>query len=263
MQEYNYIDQRVHQLSQIIAKVNRTFVPTKKDGSHTNLFFDPISHRVYGRWIEIENNKIILAINLRDFAFEWLNDKGQIIQSFDIQGQKMSDMEHAIAQSLAGFGLKKDGFSNKLHYEIPVYPFRSEPFQSFDIKSIQNWEYYRRIANVACSELLGYLQIDGQIRIWPHHFDTGIYIEPNSNLGLGFGFAMEDGLVDGPYFYFSGYRLNGAGFDYTKVPELSFGKWKITDNWKGAVLSLSDLKKDPSEIVNTFLKEVSRWFLIN
>ena len=262
MQEYNNIDQRIHLLSQIISKVNRTFVPKKKDDSHTNLFFDPISHRIYGRWIDIENNNIILALNIKDFVFEWLNNKRQIIQSLGIQGQTMSDIEHTIARSLPGVGLKNDGFRDKLHYEMPVYPFRSEPFETFDISSRENWEYYRSVANVACNELLGHLQIDGEIRIWPHHFDTGIYIEPNSSLGLGFGLAMEDGLMDSPYFYFSGYRLNGGEFDYTKVPELHFGKWKISDNWNGAILALSDLKKD-KQIVYTFLKEVSWWFLTN
>ena len=160
-------------------------------------------------------------------------------------------------------GLKKEGFRDKLHFEIPVYPFLNDPFESFDLKSRDNWEYYRSMANLACSELIGYLQVVGEIRIWPHHFDTGIYVEPNGNTGLGFGLAMEDSMVGGPYFYFSGYRLNGEGFDYENAPHLVTGKWMISENWKGAVLPLSELKKDDSRKISTFLKEVSQWFLIN
>ena len=263
MQEYNNTDQKIHQLSQIIAKVNRTFVAKKSDDSNTNLFFDPISHRIYGRWIDVIDKKIILALNLKDFTFEWLDDKMQIINSFGIQGRTMSDMEDYLEQSLPQIGLKKEGFRNKLHFEIPVYPFLNEPFESFDLKSIENWEYYRNMANVACSELLGFLQAEGEIRIWPHHFDTGIYIEPNSNTGLGFGLAMEDGLLGNPYYYFSGYRLNGDNFDYANAHDLPVGKWVITDSWKGAVLPLSDLKRDNSGIIPTFLKEVAQWFLLN
>jgi hypothetical protein len=263
MQEYNNIDQKIHQLSQVIAKANRTFIPKKSDDSHTNLFFDPISHRIYGRWIEVEERKIILALNLKDFTFEWLNNKMQNIQSFGIQGKTISDMEHVIERSLPEMGLKKEGFRDKLHFEIPVYPFLNDPFEPFELKSRENWEYYRGMANVACNDLLGYLQVEGEIRIWPHHFDTGIYVEPNSNTGLGFGLAMEDGLIGSPYIYFSGYRLNGDKFDYANAHDLPVGKWVLSDNWKGAVLPLSDLKRDNSGIIPDFLKEVAQWFLLN
>jgi len=46
MQEYNNIGQIIHQLSQVLAKFNRTFVPKKEDEGHTNLYFGPISHRI-------------------------------------------------------------------------------------------------------------------------------------------------------------------------------------------------------------------------
>ena len=263
MQEYNNIDQKMHQLSQVIAKVNRTFVPKKPDDSHTNLFFDPVSHRIYGRWIDTGDKKIIFALNLKEFAFEWLNDKRQIVQSFDIQDKTIDDMEFTIVQSLPDMGLKKEGFRDKMHYEIPVYPFLKEPFESFAIRSRENWEYYRNMANSASRELLGYLQVDGEIRIWSHHFDTGIYVEPNINTGLGFGLAMEDSMVGSPYFYFSGYPLSGEGFNYENVPDLVTGKWIVSKNWNGAVLSLSDLKKEDLSAIPIFLKKVSNWFLIN
>lgn len=263
MQDYNNIDQKVHLLSQIIAKVNRNFVPKSPDDSHTNLFFDRIGHRLYGRWIDVKDEKIILALNIKEFTFEWLDHTRQVIQSFGILGQKMSDLEETVERTLPDLGLKKGGFRDKLHFEIPAYPFLNEPFESIKLKSLENWEYYRNMANVACSALLGYLQVDGEIRIWPHHFDTGIYVEPNTKTGLGFGLAMDDGLVGSPYYYFSGHRLDGEKFDYVNVPHLVTGKWIINENWKGAVLPLSDFKKDNSRIIPTFLREVAQWFLVN
>lgn len=47
---YNKTDHQVHLLSQIIAKFNRTYVAEKEDDSHTNLDFDPLGHRLYGRF---------------------------------------------------------------------------------------------------------------------------------------------------------------------------------------------------------------------
>ena len=263
MREYNNTDQKIHQLSQVIAKVNRSFVLKNPNDSHTNLFFDPVSHRIYGRWIDAGDKKIIFALNLKGFAFEWLDDKRQVTQSIDIQSKTISNMEYAVEQSLSDMGLKKEGFRDKLHYDIPVYPLLKEPFESFALKSRENWEYHRKIANRACSDLLGYLQVEGEIRIWPHHFDTGIYVEPGTSTGLGFGLAMEDSMVGGPYFYFSGYQLGEGSFDYGNVVDLVRGKWKIGKNWNGAVLPLSELNKNNSGIISTFLKEVSDWFLIN
>ena len=55
-----------------------------------------------------------------------------------------------------------------------------------------------------------FLQTNVEARIWPHHFDTGIYAMPNEDIGLGFGLAMNDGLVGEPYFYLAAYKSEGA-----------------------------------------------------
>ena len=48
MQEYINTDRQLHWLSQVITKVNRSFVPAEKDDSHTNLYFDVIQKGIYG-----------------------------------------------------------------------------------------------------------------------------------------------------------------------------------------------------------------------
>jgi len=45
MQGYNNIDQRIHQLCQIIAKVNQSFVPHEPDDNHNNLYLDSIEQK--------------------------------------------------------------------------------------------------------------------------------------------------------------------------------------------------------------------------
>jgi len=46
MQEYIKVDQYLHQLVQVIAKANRTFVQEKEDDSHTNLYFDSLGEKI-------------------------------------------------------------------------------------------------------------------------------------------------------------------------------------------------------------------------
>ncbi len=263
MQEYNKIDQIIHQLSQIIAKANRTFVPKQDDDSHTNLYYDAVSQRVYGHWIEGGQGNVILSLNLETFSFEWLNDELKVIQSHSIQNKTSSEIEQGIAQVLSKIGLQEKDFRNELHFEISVYPFLNNPFTNFDVKHLTQWKHYRALANYASLDLLGMLQATSEIRIWPHHFDTGIYAELNNNLAVGFGLAMEDSMVGNPYFYFSGYGLNGQVINYRDVSKLSTGQWFVDGDWKGAVLPLPDIHKDGFDIISVYLKEVTQWFLKN
>ena len=94
-----------------------------------------------------------------------------------------------------------------------------------------------------------------------HHFDTDIYIEPSAKIGIGFGLAMEDSLVGAPYFYFSGYGLNGYTIDYTNFQVLEIGKWIVKENWKGAVLPLQELQGTKPDKVALFQEQASSCFL--
>ena len=89
--------------------------------------------------------------------------------------------------------------------------------------------------------MLGYLQKEGEIRIWPHHFDTGIYVMATKQLGLGFGLAMKDAMVGAPYFYLSGYNQENP-VSYKNLNPLTHGKWETGEQWNGAVLSLGALE---------------------
>lgn len=72
---------------------------------------------------------------------------------------------------------------------------------------------------------------------------------------------MEDSIVGAPYFYYSGYGLNGYTIDYEKFKVLEIGKWIVQENWKGAVLPLQDLEDKKQEIMALFQEQVSACFL--
>jgi len=264
MKNYITTDQRIHGLSQIIAKVNNSFVRQEPDDSHTNLYFDTLGDRIVGRWIETAEGKIMLSLKLSELQFEWLNAAYHTVASFPSIGKKMADVEEDIKNHLFELGLTKARFSDKLHFEIPDYPFQLAPIQSIPNQKMGVWKDIRSIANDVCAVLLGHLQIDGEIRIWPHHFDTGFYLTTHNGLGIGFGLAMSDGMVDGPYYYTSGYRTS-VELIYQNLPELPNGEWVTGEHWNGAVLPLSALNDLPKEayrakIIDYMLKSVT-WFL--
>lgn len=261
MPDYNKTDQQIHLLSQILAKFNRTYVPEKEDDSHTNLDFDPIGHRMYGRWAYTGHGRVIPAFNLWAYQFEFLDDDRTIIGEFPAVGVTADHLEEEIEQFLRKSGLKKEGFRDKLHFEIPEYTFADSALEKPSDTERVNWETIRSMANEACRLLLGYLQEEGEIRIWPHHFDTGVYVEPNKKTGLGFGLAMKDSMVGDAYFYYSMYRLDSADSEYSNVPALDAGRWIITEKWKGAVLPKTDFEKDGKKAVKGFIKQVSDGYL--
>lgn len=264
MQEYNNIDQQIHLLSQVIAKVNRTYVPSKKDDSHTNLYFDSVEKKIYGRWFSPVNSQLIFALNLVDFQFELINDKQTIVRAFSIYDKTIQELETEIEVVFSQLGFNTSGLTKILHYEITTYEFALSKMKPFDQKGLTEWTSYRSIANTVCNDLLGLAQVEGEIRIWPHHFDTGIYIEPNKQIGIGFGLAMKDTMVDAPYFYLSGYPKIGE-INYKKAPNSDHWVWHTGEHWKGCTLSLTTLKgcseTERNNIIFNYLSTVYKWLV--
>lgn len=264
MTTYTEADQQLHILAQIIAKANRTFVPAKDDDSHTNLMFDSLSNRIIGHWIDSPMGSITLSLNISTLDFEWLDASFNILQTIPGVCKTTSEIEAAISKGVTALGLDAAGFREKLHYEIPVYKSSEGLVESISTKGINDWVYYRRLANGACDLLLDALNAKDDVRIWPHHFDTGVYAVPDKKIGIGFGLAMEDPLVGQPYFYIAGYPVNGTSINYDNVEVLQYGRWEIEESWKGAVLPLStlDINNESNAIdhLSTFIKETTSWY---
>ncbi len=264
MQEYINTDQQIHWLSQIIAKANRSFVPKESDDSHTNLYFDLLGNRIGGKWIETSGNKIILTLNLETLHFECLNASYKVVAFIETIGKTATIVEQEIADKLIELGLNPKGFTDKMHFEIPKYSFTNDAIQSIPDQNSNAWRCYRNLANQACSHLLNYLQIESEIRIWPHHFDTGIYAVTNNGLGIGFGLAMKDDLIGDAYFYMSAYPATGS-LNYENLPTFSEGRWEVGENWQGAVLPLSVLKQlsmqEVEDAIKNFLLTAISWFI--
>ncbi len=264
MNFYVNADKSIHWLVQVIAKANRTYVVAKKDDSHTNLYFDPLSNRVLGRWINRGKSDVLLALNLTKQSFEWLTRKLSPIATVAYAGKKMDEVENELAESLIILGLNPEGFCGNMHYRIPEYGFDDEIIELINAEAISQWTDVRKTANEACQLVHGHLQIQSEIRIWPHHFDTGIYVEPTPKLGIGFGFAMEDDMVHEPYFYLSGKGL-ANDIHYLNLPELEPAFWEVNADWKGAILPVSAIENFPDKTsqktLYDFIRNSLDWYL--
>ena len=260
---YNNTDQQIHQLSQVLSKVGRTFATKKDDDSHTNVSFDAIDIRLLSRYIETPMKRVLLSLNLHNQAFEWMDEKKEVLQSVAYTNKLLNEVEIELENGLRRLGVKSTSFSEPMHYEIPVYSFVNEPVKALTEPDIKEWTMIRRMANMVCSELLGHLQVDAEIRIWPHHFDTGFYASVTDKIAIGFGFAMKDSLLNDSYFYMSGYPTEG-NLDFTTTNNLPAGQW-VSDDFKGALLGLSELDNfgdiETQRKIIGFLKASSHWYL--
>jgi hypothetical protein len=263
MQEYIPVDQRIHLLCQMLAKANRNFVREIDDFSHTTLSFDVLGERISSRWIKTGKTDLILVLNLNRFSYQWLDASYEVLQEIKISGKTISELQDELEGGLNDLGLGPNGFVKKLKYQIPDYDFANDPFTSFNQSELEKWMHYRQMANDVGARFLKHLLKEDEIRIWPHHFDTGVYQEVNDKIGIGFGLAAQDSLVDSPYYYISGYPLHG-NINFRDLPELKYGYWE-TNDWKGAVLPLKSIAQlDPAQkhdIVNDFMLTTCNWFM--
>ncbi|MBW6490820.1 MAG: hypothetical protein K0B15_06440 [Lentimicrobium sp.] len=264
MQNYIKTDRQIHWLSQVIAKANRTYVPEKKDDSHTSLYYDSIGKRILGRWIETPEGEVILALNLNSLHFEWLDKKQNILYEVSVLNKNAEQLEKSVSTFLYSIKMRIDNFLKPMHFEIPDYKIDKLLESDISDPGLKSWMFFRTLANQACQSMSGYLQSEGEIRIWPHHFDSGVYLQAKGDLGLGFGLATEDSMIGQPYFYLSGYQSKSP-IIYKNLSKLSLGKWQTGSGWNGAVLPFSEvLNLSPLEAVaaiQAFIKEATNWFL--
>ncbi|OHX66656.1 hypothetical protein [Flammeovirga pacifica] len=258
MQAYNILDQHIHQLCQVIAKFNRAFVPKKADDSHTNLQFDIVGERVVGRWVTTEKRKVIMGFHVPSQTFHLYSENWSSLFSLETIGKTQEEIENAWEATLKEWNLSFSEFIAPLHYEIPVYDFLSTPYTKFNQNDMYLWMTYRALASEICFDVLNHVQVEGEVRIWPHHFDTGIYVEATPNVGLGFGLAMKDSILEASYFYYSAYGLNGHSIDYTQLSSLSMGEWIIQEHWKGAVIGIDHTTRNT---LHQFIKEVTEQYI--
>jgi hypothetical protein len=262
--EYNTTDRQLHWLSQVIARINSTFIPHHNDDSHTNLYFDPVRQGISGRWINAPSGILGCFLDLNTMTIKWRDRLNNELHEVLVFHADQNEILASTGRFLQSAGMSIEGMEKPMHYEIPDYDI--ERINEGDISKggLKHWRKYRELANTACYDMLGYLQSDGKVRIWPHHFDTGIYTQVKKQLGLGFGLAMKDAMVGAPYFYLAGYG-NGMDASDKGFPGLSKGYWEKGGSWKGAVLPLTDISdksyQEALKPIRRFIHEVSSWYL--
>ncbi|WP_040005664.1 hypothetical protein [Fibrisoma limi] len=255
-QAINEADRVLHSLAQFIALTGTQLLDQQPDDSHTNMAWNPGQHRLEGRPFVRNGQSVRLIIDTRAFTLAFIDQTETVMASFSPDNRTPTDAAAWWKSQLQAWGVQD---IKPVNYRLDPPVDQLTPYVRPD--GLPEWGQWRTLANTALTRLNEWSGRASEVRVWPHHFDTGVYYTIPDAAGqeraaIWAGYAIADALSDEPYFYQSGYDRSHA-VDFGAAPALPVGQWLVTDGWKGAFLPLSAIETD--EAVDAFFRESYAW----
>ncbi|WP_435579432.1 hypothetical protein [Gilvibacter sp.] len=229
--------QTIHQLSQYLAAAAISFMEAAPDDSHTNLGFDSAAQSLYTH--PLNNLGVQLCFSYADFSLFW---KGEGLKSsITLDGKTHEEVLNWLMSTAEALGFYTP-YRYEFHYDLPYPVEEDQLWVAPEDKVLNELSDARTKAQLASEAFATELGKEVAIRIWPHHFDTGGYTALADGLGVGWGLAIPDSVVNGSYYYISYYK-DGKSYLPDDLPELPLGDW-YRDGFIGAVLPFRDSDDD-------------------
>lgn len=238
---------QVHSASQYLAAAGISFLEKKEDDSHTNLQFKVDDATLHTRPLNEVGDT--LSFNYNNFSLVWNgNEKHKV---FRLDGKSHEQVLKWIQATASEANLKLP-YRYQLHYELPYEITDAFTFRLSDLSTLRELKLIRTVAQKILEVFVEEQQLRSEVRVWPHHFDTGAFapLKNNTDVSISLGMAIPDTICDDHYFYIAGYK-EGDALVTTHLPALSIGKW-MNDGFKGAILPVG---LSNSSTVHGFYKE--------
>jgi hypothetical protein len=238
-----------HWAGQYLATAAISFLEANEDDSHTNLGLDES-----GRYLSTHPlgtaGKFVL-----DLAQGSLFLENRAENLLALPGKIHED----IVQSLKHF-FQENGLGDyeyDLHYNLP-YEQGNAPFLWSDDTAMQAMRVQAHRLLEDCSRELGFCQVP---RIWPHHFDSGVFgpSEHHSTLYIGMGLAVPDTLSKQHYYYLSAYH-EGQLLSAQHKSKLATGQW-VEDEFEGAILRIDKESLPTDEEILNFYRSATQGYI--
>lgn len=227
---------QIHFAAQYPAMAGKSFLEQRADDSHTNLGFN-IKTRSFETWA-LNGKQLKLLFDLPNFQLKWSTG-----ESFALDGKTHAQVLNWLQLSSKQVGLVND-YIFDLHYELPFDWSGSFLFELSNTPLLKKLIELRKLASTTLNAFLQVENLSSDVRVWPHHFDTGAFVvlEDGSGKSIGLGMAIPDSIIDDHYFYINGYKGHSA-LEIDAFKNLSFGEWK-NKGFTGAVLPASNITKE-------------------
>lgn len=224
---------QVHLAAQYLAMAGKSFLPPKADDSHTNIGFVPDTEML--ETLPLHPSGLQLAFHYSDFSLKWVSDT---THSLPLHGKSHREIVTWIRSQVDGSPLTPP-YRYELHYDLPYSAQGDFLFELGDPAQLQELLHLRKLGHRAIRSFLDRENLQSDICIWPHHFDTGalVPLDNGSGKSIGLGLAIPDALCGEHYFYISAYEGHTA-IEVSHMPSLAQGQWRSAD-LKGALLPAS------------------------
>ncbi|MDT0605435.1 hypothetical protein [Croceitalea rosinachiae] len=226
------MNKQLHMAAQYLAMAGKSFLDAKDDDSHTNLGFFIEDHSL--RTWHLDESGTYLAFSFDHFTLQWGTADSKI--SFALEGKTHKEIVSWISKMAIASKLDKP-YNYSLHYELPYTLSDDFRFELSNSEELNQLLLLRILAQKVLEGFLSSEKLKSDIRIWPHHLDTGAFVVINDSSGksIGMGMAIPDTMVNDHYFYISVYKGHD-GLATDSFSKLTYGEWK-NEGFKGAVLN--------------------------
>jgi len=258
-ENFNDALQQQHQAAQFLALAGKYLIPQQADDSNTNMQYLAGKQAMVGNEL---SNGFRLGLILTSMEIQLLNKAMDAVDIIQLNGKTRQQIFEEIKRFLKESGEDISRLKDKLHYEIPYHPVADgRPFTLHSRAYLKETAFHRENSEIILKSIVNEHKNGGSIRIWPHHFDTGVIIpikygdHKEVAASLGLGYAMPDTMVTEPYFYLSFWSEDSTEIG-GNLPDLTSGTWMLPE-WNGGVLKLSEILKcrsagEQQKIVQTF-----------
>jgi hypothetical protein len=235
----------LHRAAQYLAAGGNSFIEQRDDDSQSNLGWN--SEFMALTTHPLNKAGSALSLNYPEFKLEWVEPRERIMADFELNGKSHAEVLAWIGESAPKAGLEK-AYSFSLNYELPFSMKEDYRFIQPNPEEFVVFGNHRSNAQKALEELFEDQDSVSDIRVWPHHFDTGGLIEVEKDdsgklmKSIGIGLSIPDGMVKDMYYYASAWDTNGT-VEYSALPGLRQGLW-ITEGWNGIVLPATNVNED-------------------
>ncbi len=247
------IVKQIHLSAQYLAAAGISFLNKEGDDSHTNLGFNTDGGYLETHPFSDDDDRLIL--HYKNFSLEWKSNEGSKV--FRLDGATHKEVVEWISET-ANTSLNK-GYNYYFHYDLPYSINNTFTFKLLDEAKLNELLHLRILAQFILEKLDKFYKLNASIRIWPHHFDTGIYsVIPESDITIGLGLAIPDTICDEHYLYITGYK-NGNAIDPSGLNKLAQGECK-SEGFTGAIFKTNNIVE--SDGVNFFKQVIKRYLKV-
>lgn len=262
--ELNKASTQLHHAAQFVALFGNSLLPKAADDSQSSMVWLPKLKALAGQEINLKR-RIRMALLYETFELQLINENEEALGVFPLSGQTKGTALSFVRTQARSFGKKADDIQPITHFNLPKHGLdEGGPFHMTDPGHFQELARYRHNAQLALTEIAKEYEYATEVATWPHHFDTGSVIpvkfDDQSNLTktVGIGLAPADNIAGEFYFYVNHWQQEGKA-DYNTLPSLPEGAEWHTEDWKGAILKMSEVVKkkqaeEQSELVESFLR---------